>query len=407
PGLFPGHFTCFKCYARSYPHDLLCGTCGVFIEPSFRQGTDDILLNTGDGFEISKNDSLQNWQQSTNSLPTPRASLVEKKEQGTETTGLYYPSSRLLEKKECELVSQRGKQNKVHDHKPLLTAISPGRGYWRKQLDHICAHLRSYTQNNLTFRTSIGEPHMGKLISATVHEDGYQVSLHLNYALAVNKDILPSKPVTFDSHDLNLNGRMELSENQANLENGVCQRTSTPNKEVRRIIKTKERLTIESRQLLKEVGPQGQGQPSLIEQLIDEGADPNSTNNDDQPALILAVLNKHHEAIPVLVQKGADIDHQSGPEDNTALHEAVLLGMEGWECIEALLGCNGDIKKKNSRGLSSSDLALKSGCEEIVSLFARTCGVNVCVTHDPLFEEQGYGTQCLSSFYNCPPTSYL
>uniref|UniRef100_A0ABM5G9W3 Double zinc ribbon and ankyrin repeat-containing protein 1 isoform X2 n=1 Tax=Pogona vitticeps TaxID=103695 RepID=A0ABM5G9W3_9SAUR len=377
PGLFPFHFTCFKCSARNYPHDLFCGTCGVFIEPSCRLDTDDTLVNAGDDFVISKNYSLQTWQQSTNSLPTPRTNLVEKKEQGTQTTGLYYPSSKLLEKKEYELVSQTGKQNKVHDHKPLLTAISPGRGYWRKQLDHVCAHLRSYTQNNVAFRTSIGEPQMGKLISATIHEDGYQVSLHLNYALAINKNIFTSKPVTFDYHGLRPNGTMELSENQANLATEASQRTPNPNKKVRRIIKTRkylekeDRLTIESRQLLKEVGPKGQGQPLLIEQLIDEGADPNYTNSDEEPALTLAVLNKHHEAIPVLVQKGADIDHQSGPENNTALHEAVLLGMEGWECIEALLGCNADIRKKNTRGLSASDLALKSGNDKIVSLFAK------------------------------------
>lgn len=36
-------------------------------------------------------------------------------------------------------------------------------GYWRKQLDHVCAHLRSYTQNNAPFRALLGEPRLGQV----------------------------------------------------------------------------------------------------------------------------------------------------------------------------------------------------------------------------------------------------
>ncbi|XP_063154685.1 double zinc ribbon and ankyrin repeat-containing protein 1 isoform X2 [Candoia aspera] len=131
-----------------------------------------------------QNTNFQILQQSIVSLPTSRSDFQEKKEQGTQTIGLFYPSHKCLEKKESEVFLQKEKQIKTNDHRSLLTAISPGRGYWRKQLDHVCAHLRSYTQNNLEFRTLIGEPQMGKLISATVHKDDYQVSLQINYALA-------------------------------------------------------------------------------------------------------------------------------------------------------------------------------------------------------------------------------
>lgn len=43
-----------------------------------------------------------------------------------------------------------------------------------------------------------------------------------------------------------------------------------------------------------------------------QGADPNCIGDEDRPALTVAVLNKHAEAISLLVQKGADIDQQSG-----------------------------------------------------------------------------------------------
>ncbi|XP_066479541.1 double zinc ribbon and ankyrin repeat-containing protein 1 isoform X2 [Tiliqua scincoides] len=173
---------------------ITCSKCGCI---------NDWNIRICDWYD-TKNSSSQTWQQSAASFPTSRPNSLGRNEQGTQTIGLFYPSSKSLEKKVCELVSQKKKQNKISDHSPVLTAISPGRGYWRKQLDHVCAHLRSYTQNNLEFRTLIGEPQMGTLISATVHKDDYEVSLQLNYALAINKDSLTNKPVTFHYHDVSL-----------------------------------------------------------------------------------------------------------------------------------------------------------------------------------------------------------
>nr|XP_056718691.1 double zinc ribbon and ankyrin repeat-containing protein 1 [Euleptes europaea] len=382
----PLYLTCFKCGASNRPWAQFCGTCGVHLEPLYRTGCkDNILLSAGDGYVISENNSLQNWQQHTVAFPTSKFDPLGRKEQGTQTVGLFYPSGKFLEKRECELVSQKEKQHKMSDRKPLLTAISPGRGYWRKQLDHVCEHLRSYAQNNVEFRTLIGEPQMGKLISATVHEDEYQVSLRLNYALAVNKDILTYKTALFDYHGLSpcrgdTNG---LYGRKATWANEESQRILSSREKIQRMARTwksleKEgKLSAASRQLLQEVGPKGEGRPFLVEQLIDEGADPNCTNNHDQVALTLAVLNKHHEIIPVLAQKGADIEHQSGPLNNTALHEAVLLGLEGLNCTEALLGCNANIKTKNAKGLSAYDLALKSNSDKIVSLFASKLGQGI------------------------------
>uniref|UniRef100_A0A8C4YC01 Double zinc ribbon and ankyrin repeat-containing protein 1 n=1 Tax=Gopherus evgoodei TaxID=1825980 RepID=A0A8C4YC01_9SAUR len=342
PGPPPSYFTCFKCGASNHPYARFCGSCGVYIEPPSRLGSQNSMLLSDKGLQ-----TRAAWEPLVVSLPKSKLDTTERKDKGTQTIGLFYPSSTLLEKKELELVSQKEKQEKMSDRKPLLTAISPGRGYWRKQLDHVCAHLRSYAQNNPEFRALIGEPRMGKIISATVHEDGYEVSLRLNYILAINKGILTGQPMKFDNHYLSTvtEGRDGRYDSQP-----------------------------EARQLLKEVGPEGEGQISLVEQLLDEGADPNCTNSEDRPALTVAVLNRHDEVVPLLVQKGADIDQQSGPHNNTALHEATLIGLEGKKCIKVLLGCNANIKKKNEKGLSAYDLALKTGNEEIISLFASKLG---------------------------------
>ena len=100
------------------------------------------------------------------------------------------------------------------------------------------------------------------------------------------------------------------------------------------------------------------------------GADPNCCDSQGRPAVIVAVVNKHFEAIPVLAQRGADIDQQWGPFGNTALHEATLLGLEGRESVATLLGCNANTQKKNTRGQTAYDIALEMGDDLTSALFA-------------------------------------
>ncbi|NXG55000.1 DZAN1 protein, partial [Hemiprocne comata] len=384
PGPPPSYFTCFKCGTSNRPYARFCGACGVYIEPPSRASSQNsILVDTGDSLAFSEAKQFQTqvaWQPLPISLPKSGGQLKEREDKGTQTIGLFYPSSKLLQKKELELISRKEKLEKMSDHKPLLTAISPGKGYWRKQLDHVCAHLRSYAQNNLEFRALIGEPRMGKINSATICEDDYEVTITLNYALAINKDSHANKPVKFRSHYMNtvteVRGGQDSSQTSFGKDDynifhsrGKIKRTNS-----RTLTGKEDKLPPESRHLLDELGPNGKGRITLVEQLLSEGADPNCISDEDQPALTVAVLNKRTEAISLLVQKGADIDQQSGPHNNTALHEAVLLGSEGEECIRVLLRCNASIKKKNAEGQSAYDLAVTAGNNEVISLFTSKLG---------------------------------
>ena len=47
--------------------------------------------------------------------------------------------------------------------KPSLMDTSPGKGYWKKQLAHVVAHLEAFTQREAEFRADIGKPKMGKV----------------------------------------------------------------------------------------------------------------------------------------------------------------------------------------------------------------------------------------------------
>ncbi|XP_066402353.1 double zinc ribbon and ankyrin repeat-containing protein 1 isoform X2 [Molothrus aeneus] len=376
PGPPPSYFTCSKCGTSNQPYARFCVCCGVYIEPPSRQSSPGTPMDRGDPLASSQAKLLQAqvaWQTCPVSLPKSRAQLTEREDKGTQTIGLFYPSSKLLEKKELELISQKEKVEKMSDHKPLLTAISPGKGYWRKQLDHVCAHLRSYAQNNLEFRTLIGEPQMGKINCATISEDDYEVSITLNFA-AVKKDIHPKRAVKFSNY---LSAGTELTDGQDGSQTnfgrddpnlfdsrGKIKRTKS-----KTFMGQESKLSPESRQLLDELGQTGKGRITFIEQLLSDGADPNSLSQEECPALTAAVLNKHTGAISPLVQKGADSHQQSGPHKNTALHEAVLLGLEGEEGIRALLGCNASVQKKNAAGHSALDLAVAAGDNKVISLF--------------------------------------
>ncbi|NXR62495.1 DZAN1 protein, partial [Rhadina sibilatrix] len=377
PGPPPSYFTCSKCGTSNQPYAHFCVSCGVYIEPSSRQSSPGSPMDPGDSLGSSQTKQLQAqvaWQICPVSLPKARAESTEREDKGTQTIGLFYPSSKLLEKKELELISQKEKVEKMSDRKPLLTAVSPGKGYWRKQLDHVCAHVRSYAQNNLEFRTLIGEPQMGKVNYATISEGDCEVTITLTFA-AINKVIHPNRAVKFS--EVHLSAGTEVTDGQDGSQTnfgsdnhnlfysrGKIQRTKS-----RTLMGQEYKLSPESRQLLDELGQTGKGRIAFIEQLLSDGADPNSLSEEERPALTIAVLNKHTGAISPLVQKGADIDQQSGPHNNTALHEAVLLGLEGQECIRALLCCNANVQKKNAAGHSALDLAVAAGDNRVISLF--------------------------------------
>ncbi|NXA62344.1 DZAN1 protein, partial [Mohoua ochrocephala] len=316
PGPPPSYFSCSVCGTSNQPYARFCVSCGVYIEPPSRQSSPASPMDCGDSLgssQAKRSQAQVAWQPCPVALPKSRTELTEREDKGTQTIGLFYPSSKLLEKKELELISQKEKVEKMSDHKPLLTAISPGKGYWRKQLDHVCAHLRSYAQNNLEFRTLIGEPQMGKIIAAL--HDNLNNCLHL----MILQEIHPNRAVKFSNGyprsvrevtDGQDGSQTNFGRGDQNLfySRGKIKRTKS-----RTLTGQEYKLSPESRQLLDELGRTGKGRISFIEQLLSDGADPNSLSEEERPALTVAVLNKHTGAISPLVQKGADVDQQSGP----------------------------------------------------------------------------------------------
>ncbi|KAM3865323.1 double zinc ribbon and ankyrin repeat-containing protein 1 [Diretmus argenteus] len=177
---------CWRCGATCRRFANYCGACGVFLEGPTR--TDTTRTTGGDQVQAQDQAKAQAQDQAqaiSPAAPSPGVALAPPTaERQTQTVGLFYPSTTELHRKEQQRALESSRQKQMRDRWPLLTAISPGRGYWRKQLDHVAAHLRSYSQNNPHFRALIGEPRLGQVVSAVIQEDDYEVSLRINFASA-------------------------------------------------------------------------------------------------------------------------------------------------------------------------------------------------------------------------------
>lgn len=81
--------------------------------------------------------------------------LITKTDISTQTQGIFYKSA-----KEIDASTTQSKRLQADydskERRPILTAVSPGKGYWRQQIDHICAHLKAFVVNEPKFRSLIG-----------------------------------------------------------------------------------------------------------------------------------------------------------------------------------------------------------------------------------------------------------
>ncbi|XP_014196268.1 double zinc ribbon and ankyrin repeat-containing protein 1 isoform X1 [Haplochromis burtoni] len=370
--------TCQRCGASAHPYASYCTACGIFLEAPVPLGSCGDITRSVKGAanrQVGVQTACGATWRATASLHPPRSVKIATPtvDQCTQTVGLYYPSGTELQRKEQHRALQLLRKQVQSDRHPPLTAISPGRGYWRKQLDHICAHLRSYAQNNAPFRALLGEPRLGRMVSAVIQEDRREVSLTVSFAAAE----LQEKQVGADDDMGSPGGGFELASWTKTL-SSVAERTGWTGSDQLSAPPSKPFLTpkppVKDVQLLTELGP-GRGEVGVIQQLLDQGADPSCCRSDGLHALAVAVVNGHHDVLPVLVQRGADVDQQSGWMKNTALHEAAALGSAGVPCAEVLLSCKANVRRRNAAGQTAYDVAASLGCSSMASLLASQSGL--------------------------------
>ncbi|XP_071810525.1 double zinc ribbon and ankyrin repeat-containing protein 1-like isoform X2 [Asterias amurensis] len=366
--------TCSKCQSRNQAYATFCHSCGCSIEPPLREDPRNNTITVGGKSTAQVVDKQAKAAWVPMSMPKPEP---EKFAIGTQTAGLFFPSTKKLEQQGKGIGDQKAIMDAMSDKKPVLTAVSPGKGYWRQQMDHICGHLKAYAQNNQDFRNLIGDPRMGKLQGATVHEDGYELSITACFILRGNKDTFTGKPLGItkksllsDTSDDRMSEKISTS---APVTQSKSEKPSTPKKKLKKK-QLDDKLSPLDKDLMREVGPNGDGDDEEVQRLLDEGASAMCESSDGIPVLTMAIMNRNWDCLESLVNNGADVNKKAGPRGNTALHEAVLLGSVGKPGVDELLGLGASSKVKNSRDETAYDLAIKGGEEAIISMFASTAG---------------------------------
>ena len=302
--------------------------------------------------------------------------------QATSTVGLFYPSSTTIQSQIEFDTQERSRLEASRDRRPALAAVSPGKGFWRQQMDHVCSHIRAHAQNNPDFRATIGEPRLGKIITATIHEDlnGEEVTLTVTFARRDGKEMWKDKSKALSSSLKALNGYDSRSKDDLRgskkQNHGGLSTTAKGKRQKRKTEKenNKAKLSEEDKLLLREVGPKGNGSGEELQRLIDEGANPECQSTDGIPVIILATRNKHADSLAPLVAAGAKPHVKTLGKGNTALHEAVLLGADGLKCVDALLGLGVRTNIKNDAGHTAYDLAMSSGLDSLAKRFTSSVG---------------------------------
>ena len=88
--------------------------------------------------------------------------VIETKTQGTQTDGIFYKSALAIEHLQNK-IREKESQREGTKRNQHLSKVSPGKGFWRQQMDHICGHLKAYAASSTDFQQAIGHQKMGKV----------------------------------------------------------------------------------------------------------------------------------------------------------------------------------------------------------------------------------------------------
>jgi len=360
--------TCITCRTNNQPYAKYCASCGQTIVPPTRP--DYALLYQSQRSLLPPRSEViyhgdAKWV--TVQAPPPRS---DKKTYGTQTTGIYFPTSKAIDS-QCN-----DDDGKVKMKRPL-SAVSPGKGFWRQQIDHISQHLKIYTHNSTEFRESISQLKIGKLLGAIAQEqlDGTELSVTLSFGLR-NKDghVALSNTAKAVQHSTAFISALKNAKNVKDGRDVENKKKKTKKKAKKKIISKNSKLAPESIKLVKLLTDTSEIEPNSLTELIDGGADVNTVSSDGITPLKAAVTSKHLECIPILLDAGADADLKTGPKGNTVLHEAVRLGLDGVDALEKLLDAGADPDIVNESGQTAFDMALKSDIDVIISKFTAKMG---------------------------------
>uniref|UniRef100_A0A0X3NJG8 RanBP2-type domain-containing protein n=1 Tax=Schistocephalus solidus TaxID=70667 RepID=A0A0X3NJG8_SCHSO len=475
PVLGADNLMCTKCFSVNTIDSRFCVRCGTAFGPTLPSKASIFALSSVPNALLGSGP------------PEPRKRTLSSI--GTQTTGIYYPSAGDLRRALSDVQLLNNLKKDIRTRARLLAPISPGRGYWRMQLEHILVHLKAHTQNNADFRHLLGNPRLGKLLYAGIEEDEGELTIFMTFQhhnpRLTTQDLLPM-PLDAKADRINRNGGVPqaaarskahqcnnnncfsppsdnvhfeddswASRSFDNLtitddlaEDGAAvplRSTSTAHglesskmcgkrsRQQKRVGRRKAKIQPVPQQQSKDTGnfagknnnnnnggsndtfqsaqpllsksradPNASllpGLAAIVEQrvanlsavdsalllhlrsgpsetdkevsdLLAKGANPRCVDPSGDAALVVAVRNRCLSAIPALVHAGADVNTVGNRNGNSVLHEAVLLGDEAVQIVQALLELGADPTGNNAQGRSAQDIADELGFTKISNLLA-------------------------------------
>ncbi|CAF1326307.1 unnamed protein product [Adineta steineri] len=386
--------SCTKCRANNDPNAKFCSSCGCVMEAPVRVidsrfrndlsiPTSSVIANTLTRHSV--NPMLLNANATLNNTRQP--SFIIKNEAATQTYGIYYPSPKDVD----TLITQNKQLQETQAFKeryPVLTSASPGKGYWKQQVDHVYAHLKAYATNRPEFRSLIGEPRMGKMVHATVEETEDQIivrsvfrkpenlsqpSLHIdqtNQRYTMNNERSLPFSSGFNSDDEYTRDKSHRSKVRKRPQSTTVSDTDSPNHALIKLLEKKSTHHSDNKKSSRHINVLEE-----IKRLLKEKkADANGRNKDGYTAIQLAVRNGHVECLETLIKDGHAKLDKRGPRGTTALHESCLLGSDGIESLKILIQHGGDVTWMNDKKESVVDLAAKQNCPELLQVISSNRG---------------------------------
>jgi hypothetical protein len=108
--------------------------------------------------------------------------MNSKDEAATQTSGIYYPNA-----KDLDLIMKQNRQilaqQEFPEYKSRISAASPGKGYWKQQIDHVYNHLQDYAANRPKFQSLIGK----QMRSET---ENFPIAVVLSLSLSLSFEII-------------------------------------------------------------------------------------------------------------------------------------------------------------------------------------------------------------------------
>ena len=383
---------CHRCSTENLVSSQYCCSCGKNLPAPHRESLEKILD--------------QGNLQVKSSSPSSKSQLglLEKLTNGDQSDWKNVELESLNRKESKNVSIQAGDSIISAMHKLSLNGTfknSPAKGFWRQQVDFVSQHLKIYTQNNIEFKEKFSNETLSTLVSASLDDDKEEDMKHLVLTFSVpdsstSKKKKKKNQLTVNSGETLMNalkksggsgrpssGRSRPSSARSHtFQNSPRESQNGSRPSSGRKIKTKktlekeklemfyEKLSEDTKELLNLMKSEKAVDVETVELLLDsDEIDVKVKDENGIPLLKLAVLNKHFDVLLSLILGGVDIDVVSGPKQNTALHEAVSLGVIGKDAVEILLENDASYKILDKKGKSAYDVAVLNNIDAVLAVF--------------------------------------